>query len=88
MAKIRPETVITDLRDLRDLGRRYRVRVLRYRAGVEPEAEDLASTYGSINAALTEANRLQGLADERCEPVRCYVVDDHGVPVGRAGGRP
>ena len=79
---------ITDLRDLRDLGRRYRVRVLRYRAGVEPEAEDLASSYGSINAALTEANDLQAAADERCEASQYYVVDDHGVPVGRAGGRP
>ena len=79
---------ITDLRDLRDLGRRYRVRLIHYRRGAVPVAEDLASTFGSINAALVEANRLQGLADEGCEPVQCYVVDDHGVPVGRAGGRP
>ena len=79
---------INDFRDLRDLGRRYKVRMLRYRRGGEPEAEDLASTFGSINAALAEANRLQAEADERAEPVQCYVVDDHGVPVGRAGGRP
>lgn len=79
---------ITDLRDLRDLGRRYRVRVLRYRRGAEPDAEDMPSTYGSINAALTEANRLQAAADERAEALQYYVVDDHGVPVGRAGGRP
>ncbi len=81
----RPDT-ITDLRDLRDLGRRYRVRVLTYRRGAEPDSENMPSTYGSINAALTEANRLQAAADERAEPVQCYVVDDHGVPVGRAGG--
>ena len=56
---------ITDLRDLRALGRRYRVRMLRYRRGAEPDAEDMPSTYGSINAALTEANRLQAAADER-----------------------
>ncbi len=79
---------INDFRDLRDLGRRYRVRVLRYRRGAEPDAEDLGGSYGSINAALTEANRLQGMADERCEPVQAYVVDDHGVPVGRAAGLP
>ena len=84
MAKIRPETVISDLRDLRDLGRRWRVRVLRYRRGGEAEAEDLAATFGSINAALTEANRLQADADERAEAVQCYVVDDHDVPVARA----
>ena len=79
---------ITDLRDLKDLGRRYKVRMLRYRRGAEPDAEDMPSTYGSINAALTEANRQQCLADERCEPVQAYVIDDHGVPVGRAAGRP
>ncbi len=79
---------ITDLRDLRALGRRYRVRMLRYRRGAEPDAEDMPSTYGSINAALTEANRLQAAADERAEALQYYVVDDHGVPVGRAGGRP
>ena len=79
---------INDFRDLRDLGRRYRVRVLRYRRGAEPDAEDMPSTYGSINAALTEANRLQAAADERCEASQYYVVDDNGVPVGRAGGRP
>ena len=81
-------TDLRDLRDLRDLGRRYRVLVLTYRRGAEPDAEDLASTYGSINAALTEANRLQAAADERAEALQYYVVDDHGVPVGRAGGRP
>ena len=79
---------INDLRDLRALGRRYRVRMLRYRRGAEPDAEDMPSTYGSINAALTEANRLQAAADERAEALQYYVVDDHGVPVGRAGGRP
>ena len=83
----RPDT-ITDLRDLKDLGRRYRVRVLRYRRGGEPESEDFASTYGSINAALAAANAMQADADERAEPAQCYVVDDRGVPVGRAGGRP
>ena len=81
---MRPDTIT----DLRDLGRRYKVRVLRYRRGAEPAAEDLAGSYGSINSALVEANRLQGLADERCEPVQAYVVDDNGVPVGRAAGRP
>ena len=79
---------ITDLRDLRALGRRYRVRLIHYRRGAEPVAEDIASSFGSINSALVEANRQQCLADERCEPVQAYVVDDHGVPVGRAGGRP
>lgn len=79
----RPDT-ITDLRELRDLGRRWRVRLMRYRAGADPEAEDLAATFGSINAALTEANRLQADADERAEAVQCYVVDDHDVPVARA----
>ena len=64
------------------------MRMLRYHRGGEPDAEDLASTFGSINAALVEANRLQGIADERCEPVQAYVVDDHGVPVGRAAGLP
>ncbi len=79
----RPDT-INDLRNLRDLGRRWRVRVLRYRRGGEAEAEDLPSTFGSINAALTEANRLQAEADERAEPVQAYVIDDHGVPCARA----
>ena len=79
---------ITDLRDLRALGRRYRVRLIHYHRGAEPAAEDLAGSYGSINSALVEANRLQGLADERCEPVQAYVVDDNGVLVGRAAGRP
>ena len=79
----RPDT-ISDLRDLRDLGKRWRVRLIRYRRGAEPEAEDLASTYGSINAALTAANDLQAEADERGEPVQAYVVDDHDVPVARA----
>ena len=79
---------ITDLRDLRALGRRYRVRLIHYHRGAEPAAEDMPSTYGSINAALTEANRLQAAADERAEALQYYVVDDHGVPVGRAGGRP
>ncbi len=77
---------INDFRDLRDLGRRYKVRMLRYRRGGEPVAEDLASSFGSINSALVEANRLQAAADDRCEPVQAYVVDDHNVPVGRAGG--
>ncbi len=88
MAKIRPETVITDLRDLRALGRRYRVRLMCYRRGAVPVAEDLAGSYGSINSALVEADRLQSELDDRCEPVQAYVIDDHNVPVGRAGGRP
>ena len=87
MAKPRPDT-IDNLSDLRALGRRYRVRLIHYRRDAEPVAEDIASSFGSINSALVEANRQQCLADERCEPVQAYVVDDHGVPVGRAGGRP
>ena len=78
----------TDLRDLKDLGRRYRVRVLRYSKGAEPVAEELAGSYGSINRALVETDRLQGEADDRCEPLQYYVIDDAGVPVGRAAGRP
>ena len=82
----RPDT-ISDLRDLRDLGRRWRVRFLRYRAGADPEAEDLPATFGSINAALTEANRLQAEADARAEAVQAYVIDDHDVPCARADCR-
>lgn len=85
----RPQhNIVTDFADLRSLGRRYRVRVLRYRKGAEPIAEDQAGSYGAINAALAEANRLQSVADARAEPVQAFVIDDHGVPVARAGGRP
>ena len=87
MSRSRPDT-IDSLSDLRALGRRYRVRLLRYRKGAEPIAEDLASSFSSANHALREADRLQAEADERAEPAQCYVVDDLGVPVGRAGGRP
>ena len=87
MSRSRPDT-IDSLSDLRALGRRYRVRLLRYRKGAEPIAEDLTSSFGSMNHALREADRLQAEADERAEPAQCYVVDDLGVPVGRAGGRP
>lgn len=85
----RPQhNTVHDFRDLRELGRRYRVRLLRYRRGAEPETEDLAGSYGSINAALTEANRLQADADERGDVVQCYVVDDAGIPIRRAGVHP
>ena len=89
MAKPKPESIITDFADLRSLSpRRYSVRLMRYRKGAEPIAEDLASSFSSANHALREADRLQAEADERAEPVTAYVVDDAGVPVGRAGGRP
>ena len=61
--------------------------MLRYRQGAEPTAEDLPSTFGSINAALTAANELQADADERAEPVQAYVIDDRGVPCARADCR-
>ena len=80
--------IVKDFADLRELGRRYRVRLLRHRKDAEPIAEDMPSSYGSINHALTAANDLQAEADARCEPVEALVVDDHGVPVARAGGRP
>lgn len=86
MSRPRPN-IVTDLADLRELGRRYRVRLIRYRRDAAPETEDRPSTYSSIAAALLEADRLQGLADERCEPVTVFVTAD-GVPIRRAGDRP
>lgn len=43
--------------------------------------------FQSHDAALREAERLQGGFDEACEAVRCYLVDSAGVPV-RAAGAP
>ena len=63
------------------------MRVLAYRRGAEPTAEDLPSTYGSINAALTAANDLQAAADERGEAAQFYVIDERGVPCARADCR-
>ena len=89
MPKVRPETVVTDFADLRSLSpRRYGLRAVRYMKGAETIAEDAPGSFGSIGAAMREADRLQGMADERCEPVTVFVVDDAGIAIRRAGDRP